>query len=423
MYSVAMRLTASVCSRCLRGTSRQLGRGIALVFLLATTAGQEAKAETLPAGTSVHARLTTPASSLSRVGQAVEAEIIAPVIANDTVWVPYGAKLFGTVRSAAPAKPEARAELHIQFDSLVFPDGVRAKPALRLTEVDNAREVVGEDGAIHGILESETLAAQMDQAIERLSGRFARLARILGAMKGAVVQKPDTEIRLEPGTELYLNLVEPLEVEKPYPITNVYPIEPEEHLAALVNGLPLRTTAEKPPKPSDLTNLLFLGTREQIDKAFHAAGWSTAAELNAASGLETMRAVIEQRGYKEAPMSILLLEGKSPDLVFQKQYNTFAKRHHLRIYQRPERFQGREVWVCAATHDIGISFSPDNRTFIHLIDPKIDRERAKVVFDLMHAGTVEGVALIARPEAPTSAENATGDKIETDGRMAVLLLR
>jgi hypothetical protein len=36
---------------------------------------------------------------------------------------------------------------------------------------------------------------------------------------------------------------------------------------------------------------------------------------------------------------------------------------------------------------------------------------------------VEGVALVARPAAPTSAENATGDKIETDGRMAVLLLR
>jgi hypothetical protein len=41
----------------------------------------------------------------------------------------------------------------------------------------------------------------------------------------------------------------------------------------------------------------------------------------------------------------------------------------------------------------------------------------------MHAGAVEGVALVARPAAPTSAENATGDKIETDGRMAVLLLR
>lgn len=380
-------------------------------------------AETLPAGTTLHARLATAASSLSKPGEAVEAVMIAPVIIGDAVWVPMGAQLSGKVQSAQASKPDARAELHLVFDRLVLPDGSQHKVTLRLHEVDNAREVVSEDGVIHGILESETLAAQMDQAIERLGNRFSRLARILEAMRGAVIQKVDTEIRLEAGTEVFLTLREPLEIPKSYPITDVVPIEPEEELAALVNSLPMRTTAEKPPNPSDLTNLMYLGRREQIESAFHAAGWSTAAELNAVSGLETVRAVVEQRGYKEAPMSVLLLEGKPPDLVFQKQYNTFAKRHHLRIFQRPEKFQGREVWVCAATHDIGIDFSPENRTFIHRIDPKIDRERAKVVFDLMHAGAVAGVALVARPAAPTSAENATGDKIETDGRMAVLLLR
>jgi hypothetical protein len=379
--------------------------------------------ETLPAGTPIYARLTTRVSSLSAAGQAIQAEVIAPVITNNTVWIPCGTRLQGVVKSAAPAKPEARAELRIEFNSLEFPDGAKAKLGMRLTEVDNAREVVGEDGVIYGILGSETLAAQLDQAIERLSNRFERLGRILGAMKGAVVQKPDTEIRLEAGTELCLNLTEPHGVEKAYPITDVRPIEDEEELAKLVNELPMRTTAEKPPKPSDLTNLLFVGTREQIEKAFHAAGWSPAAELNAATGLETMRAVLEQRGYKEAPMSTLFVEGKPPDLVFQKQFNTFAKRHHLRIFLRPERFRGRQVWLCAATHDIGIDFSPENRTFIHRIDPKIDRERAKVVFDLLHAGALEGVALVERPGAPTEAENATGDRIVTDGRMAVLLLR
>jgi hypothetical protein len=73
-----------------------------------------------------------------------------------------------------------------------------------------------------------------------------------------------------------------------------------------------------------------------------------------------------------------------------EQYNTFAKRHHLRIFQRPE-----------------------NRTFIHKIDSQIDHEGAKVVFDLMFAGKVGGVVLVERPEVPTAGENATGDKIET----------
>ena len=105
---------------------------------------------------------------------------------------------------------------------------------------------------------------------------------------------------------------------------------------------------------------MYIGSREEIQAAFATAGWSTAEQVNAKTGLETFGAVAEQRGYKDAPMSTLLLEGQKPDIVFQKQLNTFAKRHHLRIFRRPEKFQGHEVWLCAATHDIGIDFSPEN---------------------------------------------------------------
>jgi hypothetical protein len=167
---------------------------------------------------------------------------------------------------------------------------------------------------------------------------------------------------------------------------------------------------------------MFLGSEEQLRTAFQAAGWATAAQLHAASGLETFRAMAELRGYKEAPVSTLLLEGKKPDLVFQKANNTFAMRHHLRIWRRPDSFEGRPVWVCAATQDLGIEFSPENRTFIHKIDPQIDRERAKVVNDLVFTGHVTGLALVERPKAPTSSQNATGDQVETDGKMAVVLL-
>jgi hypothetical protein len=34
---------------------------------------------------------------------------------------------------------------------------------------------------------------------------------------------------------------------------------------------------------------------------------------------------------------------------------------------------------------------------------------------------VKGLALVDRPKVPKSTGNATGDKIETDGKMAVLL--
>lgn len=64
----------------------------------------------------------------------------------------------------------------------------------------------------------------------------------------------------------------------------------------------------------------------------------------------------------------------------------------------------------------------ENRSFIHKIDPQIDRERAKVASGLLFSGRAGGLALVQRPNAPAGSQNATGDKLETDGRMVVLLL-
>jgi hypothetical protein len=78
--------------------------------------------------------------------------------------------------------------------------------------------------------------------------------------------------------------------------------------------------------------------------------------------------------------------------------------------------------VVAATHDTGIEFSEQNRTFIHKIDSSIDRERAKVVNDLLFTGRVSSVALVERPSVPQAGQNATGDNVATDAKMAVLVI-
>ena len=76
--------------------------------------------------------------------------------------------------------------------------------------------------------------------------------------------------------------------------------------------------------------------------------------------------------------------------------------------------------MCAATHDTGISFSEETRTFIHSIDPRIDLERAKVVNDLLLTGLVRGLSLVERSGLPPDMYNATGDALKTDGSMAVV---
>lgn len=380
----------------------------------------------IPEGTELHIRLMTEAgSNKSRVGDPLEAVVIAPLILENRVIVHSGTPLSGIVTQAQPVDDENhRALLGIEFIELADGAGEKLPIKARVSSVDNARESVDEDGRIVGILSSETWSSRMDQGLEQLSQKYSDLALILQGAKNAMIQKTEPEIEYQPGVELTLVFTESAALEKnldPLRELQIEAIEPVEELVRLVNEQPFLTMAQENSEPSDITNLMFIGSQAQIEKAFIKAGWTTAAELSGESKLETFRAIVEARGYSEAPVSTLMLDGRKPDLVFQKQLNTFAKRHHLRVWRRAAEFRGRSTWVSAATHDIGIEFSPENKTFIHKIDSNIDRERAKVTLDLLYTGMVKEISLVARPEVPTESVNATGDQLLTDGMMAVLL--
>jgi hypothetical protein len=367
-------------------------------------------------------RLTTAVRiATAKVNDPVDAVVIAPILAGNRVAIAAGTSVHGELKEVTPAvKPEDQGVVSIRFGQLISARGTRAPLAARLVRVDNARESVDEEGRILGIIAAQTGSGRLDQGIGKVAERFPVLGDILGAAKGSIVKETDPNIDFEPGVELTIELTKPLRWEETAAVAYPRSITPAQQLARIVNQQPMHAVAEKPPAESDTTNLMFLGSREQIEGAFEAAGWSTAEKLNAKSKLETFRAMVEARGYKEAPVSVLLLEGRPPDMVFQKQNNTFAKRHHLRIWRRPYNMNGKEVWVCAATHDIGIDFSQRDRTFIHRVDPEVDVERAKVVNDLQFTGKLQALSFVDRPEAPKSGQNATGDPFRTDGRMAVL---
>jgi hypothetical protein len=109
--------------------------------------------------------------------------------------------------------------------------------------------------------------------------------------------------------------------------------------------------------------------------------------------------------------------------VFQKAVNTFAKRHHVRIWLTDDKFRGEPVWIAAATHDTGFVVSKEVKLFTHGIHPNIDLERQKIVNDLAFAGAVAGHTLVARPKAPHEAKTSIGETVQTDGRAAVIVIR
>lgn len=381
----------------------------------------------VPVGAAIEVRLKTKISTRSsQPKDPLEAVVIAPVMAGAEFAIPAGAIVHGMVEKAIQStKGDDRSMLVLQFTELEIA-GKKLKIAAQVSAADNARESVNEQGQITGILASETLTGALDAGINKLAQRASGFADFLGAVKDAVLKPAESDITYEAGVEMTLKLTEPVTVQNPAgpgPAAKLEPFPNDAALLRLVAGQPFQTMAQRPSKPSDITNVMLIGTLEQMQKAFAAAGWSNAAALDTRAKLETFRAIAEDRGYKEAPVSVLLLEGNPPDLVFEKLNNTFEQRHHLRVWRRPVTLLGKPVWVIAATHDTGINFSEQNRTFIHKIDSAIDRERAKVVNDLLFTDMVQSLALVDRPAVPQNSQNATGDNLETDGKMAVLLLR
>jgi hypothetical protein len=383
-------------------------------------------AATIPTGTEMEVRLTDKVASEATTPQtSIHAAVIAPVVVDGKIVLPAGPTLNGSVKLARAASDNERAQLQMVFTEIT--DGkVKAPVQSIVSGLENARESVDEKGVITGIDAAQAYGSRLNQGIAKLEAneKLSALGAILqGAKQTLKIQEVNPNVDYDAGVEFTVKLTAPLNWTGATtgPEAKLRPFPDEAELPGLVNRQPFRTVAANPPKPSDMTNLMFIGTEAEVRAAFEKAGWSGAAKLSSASKVETARALIESRGYKEGPMSVLLLQGEPPDMALQKGNNTFAQRHHLRIFRRPDTFAGKPVWVCSSTHDTGIEFSERDRTFIHKVDGDIDKERAKVVSDLLFTGLVKSVALVARPEVPTAIENATGDALRTDGAMAVLL--
>ena len=229
------------------------------------------------------------------------------------------------------------------------------------------------------------------------------------------------EIMLPAGTDIRIQIVQPTMLKQKekwagWPLLTV-----DDELRSLVTAAPMRTATPK-GVPSDPTNLMFIGSQRQVIAAFGEAGWFQADNLSAKSALKVASATVRQTGYGNGPMSTLMIQGRPPELMFQKSLDTFAKRHHLRVWKLTESYRGQDVWVAAATHDIATMNSRGGTKWTHRIDPHVDREREWVETDLLFIGTGVAYALVDRPAAPKKLNNSTGDAIVTDGKMAVVKL-
>lgn len=381
----------------------------------------------LTPGLTLSIRLITPASSdQSRTGDPIEGVVTYPLcrdgerLACDAgqILIPPGTKVNGTVLFAQKAPDKYwRPRLVLDWSNVVHKDGKTSKLYTRVIDVDNARETV-RNNEILGIIQPHvtgkvSIAFAALGAINPIVGYAINGAR---TVYGLSIRR---EILFPAGTDVQVQVVRPsmLTQKETWEGWPTLPLTPT--LRALVEHAPMRTRTPN-GVPSDITNLMFLGSRQQLVSAFNEAGWFEAVPSDFGNNLKVVQATLRQTGYSEAPVSGLLINGRLPDLVFQKSLDTFAKRHHIRVWKLPSTYEGREVWVASSTHDIAVEHTKTMTKWTHRIDPYIDRERDWIESDLLFAGTATGYVDVNRPGAPRRAANATGDSIVTDGIMTVV---
>lgn len=260
-------------------------------------------------------RLTHSVASFSaRKGSDVEGIIIAPVADGGQIVIPMGAQVSGTVVSATRVGLgliHETARLTISFNRLVQPDGTVVPLRTQVTEIENARESVDKQGRVNGIRSTGTIGYRANNTI----AGFAMLDPIayvyVNVASARVLRFSEPEIWFPAGTELQAKLVSPIKLFKTY-VSPVSAIEATDRqkaeLESLLRSLPYRTATADSNKPSDLTNLVFLGSPAALERAFEAAGWMQADKLNTITGFLTLRSIAENQRYQSAPMSVLLLD-------------------------------------------------------------------------------------------------------------------
>jgi opacity protein-like surface antigen len=383
----------------------------------------------VPAGTRLAVRLLQPLSSRKeKEGMIVHAVSIEPLVIDGRIFLPEGSAIDGTVTHANGVgwgfKHETAA-LTIMWNHATTPDGHTLAFDARTFEVENSREKVTADGKVQGIRSTGTAGNSAENGVLSFAG-IDPIAYIFASAAGsAVLGFAEPEILYNGGTELILEYVKPVITAQTYPFTmlpSANNAAQREHLQTLVKTLPFRTRTKAGNKVSDLTNLVFIGSPAALQRAFAAAGWLPSDELTASSTFRTLKTVSGNQIYTQAPMSVLLLDERAPISTLGKTTNTFASRHHLRIFPTTAEWDGQTVLTASSTQDTGIAFSRRQKTFIHVIDEHIDNERSKIVNDLKFTGCVTSLDMVPRPWVPTDASNSTGDRLLTDGQVAVIHL-
>jgi LssY-like putative type I secretion system component LssY len=195
-----------------------------------------------------------------------------------------------------------------------------------------------------------------------------------------------------------------------------------EHEPGLSKHIMLTATAQG--IPGGPINVGLVGTREDVVRAFHAAGWYPADPITLRTSVEIIGSVLLDRPYRSAPVSPLFFEGRREDLAFEKSVGGSAdRRQHVRLWMAlANGTDASPVWLGSATFDSGVTLSRDTGQVTHRIAPDVDQERDRLIADLNNALMITSIYQMEGIGPTLTGRNGEGDPYYSDGEIWVARL-
>lgn len=168
--------------------------------------------------------------------------------------------------------------------------------------------------------------------------------------------------------------------------------------------------------------LIFVGTRQQLVRAFERGGWQVAEEPNAVNVTRGLVAAIADRPFPTAPVSPSFMNGRVHQVAFEKEAGaaTARRRHHTRWWKTDFTLHGVPVWVATASFDAGVGMGPSIGVPTHRIDADIDAEQRYIARTLTRGGAARRASTV-RVTKPTTGTNTAGDAWFTMGIATVMV--
>ena len=433
-------MLAQIADQSLECSRRQKRMAVhaACAALAAFLCGNPAKAAActeLPAQSKLWVRLTAPISSYNaKPGMPIHGFLLDSPACGETPVFPIKIPVEGHVVSAHRVGLglwHETATLEVEFDRLLPSDAPPVEIHGRVLQIDNAREQV-KKGVIHGIRATDTPQGTISSRLRHMPSLQLYPDPVLLGYKMLFPVFPESEICLEPGTDLEIELPAathlPADFDAaPAPSLDVLSPDPasqanDQQIAHDLADLPERTLTKK-GKAADVINVIFTGSRTDLEMAFATAGWLPSEHISKNTIRHQFLAFLAKTNNATGPMSAQFLEGRPADLMLEKTFDSYEKRDHLRVWSVAPDPDGTQLWASASVRETGATLSVRHKGFMHHVAPDLNQAQHVVVRDLLAAGCVASVGSIARPDMDHILINATGEIFRTDGKLTVLHLK